>query len=446
MTLLTIAEHVVIEPLVHSWPAWWCTLAPVPAAFHALGYQIPALRSFLRSPEMHRRAARDPKLAGGSFVDLAVDQVPAIEELLGQTERHYEDACAFAKALFEFDQRLLTEAKGQSLESLYAALPEPLRGLVELVYDYHNRPTVRFDEGLVYASSLYKRQHQSLRLWRLERDDERPFYMSTPSTLRSDQLDIPIPFAASAAKALMDLDVEPQPVGRVHELMAELTGRALTPSGERYFAGVQSPRYAPSWDEAPIRIRYIGHACVLVECQGKTVIVDPFVEVNPASGGAPRYSFAELPRHIDYALITHAHADHLACETLIRLRPRIGALVVPRHHGLATGDPSLKRLGEQLGFARVIELDTLECLPLGAVGEVIGAPFHGEHGDLAHGKPDLHRPVGKPPHPVCSRLDMSRHRRVSTTQAHSRRDRNRIHEYGDRGCAIVVAVRVAVLQ
>jgi L-ascorbate metabolism protein UlaG (beta-lactamase superfamily) len=385
MTLWSVAEHVVIEPLVHSWPAWWCTVAPVPAAFHAARYQIPALRSYLRNPQTHRKAARDPKLAGGTFVDLPADHVPAIQELLARMERCYADACAFAEAVFAFDQRLLSVAKGQALEALYLELPEPLRGLVELVYDYHNRPSMRFEEGLVYASPLHKREEQAVRLWRLGRDAERPFYMSTPNPPHADQLAIAAPFAASAVRALIDLDVEPQPVERVRDLIAELTGHAELATLERYFAP-RAPRCAAAWREPAIRIRYIGHACVLAECRGKSVIVDPFVEVHPASGGAPRLSFGDLPRHIDYALVTHAHADHLACETLVRLRPRIGTLVVPRSHGLASGDPSLKRLGWELGFDRVVELDTLERLPLGADGEVIGVPFHGEHGDLAHGK------------------------------------------------------------
>ena len=62
--------------------------------------------------------------------------------------------------------------------------------------------------------------------------------------------------------------------------------------------------------------------------------------------GSPRRP--TLPRRIDFALVTHGHPDHLAMETLVRLRLRIGTLVVPRHFGLATGDPSLRRESDHL--------------------------------------------------------------------------------------------------
>jgi hypothetical protein len=56
-----------------------------------------------------------------------------------------------------------------------------------------------------------------------------------------------------------------------------------------------------------VRVRYFGHACVLVET---AVLTDPFVSYDyPAE--VPRYTLADLPDQIDYALITHAHSDHL---------------------------------------------------------------------------------------------------------------------------------------
>jgi len=54
------------------------------------------------------------------------------------------------------------------------------------------------------------------------------------------------------------------------------------------------------------KITFLGHACFLVEAEGKeTLLFDPFLKENPL---APRQ-----PEQIktDYILVTHAHFDHL---------------------------------------------------------------------------------------------------------------------------------------
>jgi L-ascorbate metabolism protein UlaG (beta-lactamase superfamily) len=85
-------------------------------------------------------------------------------------------------------------------------------------------------------------------------------------------------------------------------------------------------------------------------------------------------------------LITHNHQDHFVLETLLRLRPRIECLVVPKSSGHLFGDISLKLLGQQLNFKQVVELDAMESLRLTPDVEIIAVPFLGEHGDLAHSK------------------------------------------------------------
>src|SRR5262249_15565395 len=105
----------------------------------------------------------------------------------------------------------------------------------------------------------------------------------------------------------------------------------------------------------------------------------------PARGGCERFTYRDLPRRLDYVLITHNHCDHFVLETLLRLRHRIECLVVPRSYGLLHGDVSLKLLTRKLGFKCVIEVDAFDSLPL-PDGEIIAIPFLGEHGDLAHGK------------------------------------------------------------
>jgi len=54
-----------------------------------------------------------------------------------------------------------------------------------------------------------------------------------------------------------------------------------------------------------MKITFLGHSCLLIQANGKTIITDPFIRAN------------ELAKHInvtdlkpDYILITHAHQDH----------------------------------------------------------------------------------------------------------------------------------------
>ena len=57
-----------------------------------------------------------------------------------------------------------------------------------------------------------------------------------------------------------------------------------------------------------MKITFLGHACILIETAGKSIIVDPFISGNPLINNAD-----ELLNgiHADYMLITHAHQDHV---------------------------------------------------------------------------------------------------------------------------------------
>jgi L-ascorbate metabolism protein UlaG (beta-lactamase superfamily) len=111
-----------------------------------------------------------------------------------------------------------------------------------------------------------------------------------------------------------------------------------------------------------------------------SILTDPVVSYDFPSD-FPRYTHADLPEKIDYALITHGHADHLMFETLLQLRQRIGTVVVPAAAGGGQADPSLKLMLQQLGFKNVVALSEMDSLAL-PDGAITGLPFIGEHADL----------------------------------------------------------------
>lgn len=380
--LYRLAAATVAEPLVNKWVAWAHTVAPVPSSLHLQYSQIPLLQSYLKDPEIHVQACRNPKLRSGPFVDVPRERAAEVEALLQDMIERQSDNLNLATSLMEFQAYLVKEAGGQSLDPFYAKVPAPLRGCVELIYDYYHRPSVRFFEGLLYESPCYKTDLQALRIFGQTSDNSRSFMMSTPRLPESDQIDWAIPFASPAVDEFFKLDVLPQPLGYIRELLGlppEADSRLLPLLTERPVVPYEK------WKQEGARLRYFGHACVLIEWNGNSVLTDPCIGVMPTEGGVERFSYEDLPEKIDYCLITHNHHDHFCLETLLRLRHRIECLVVPHSSGVFYGDLSLKLMTQKLGFREVVEMNPMEELALPG-GAIVSIPFLGEHGDLPHSK------------------------------------------------------------
>jgi L-ascorbate metabolism protein UlaG (beta-lactamase superfamily) len=169
----------------------------------------------------------------------------------------------------------------------------------------------------------------------------------------------------------------PQAPGQIRELcgLGEKDENLL-----RSFFSDAEPARAGRYDGEEIRIRYFGHACVLIETKEVSLLTDPLVSYR-YDAELPRYTLMDLPDSIDYVLITHGHADHLSFETLIQLRHKIKNIVVPRNGTGFLEDPSLRLMLKKLGFAKVIEIDDLETIEIDG-GAITAVPFLGEHADL----------------------------------------------------------------
>ena len=371
-----LKPNVVIEPLVDGWYAWAHLIPPATAARNLTERHLRIMNSYIESPETHQAAVKNPALLGGPFMDLGGNSVEEVKQLREMTLSQRKQLLDLSHSIEQLDTLLREKATGYSLEALYAEVPENLQGYVELVYDLNNHPSFRLIEPLLYKSKFYDPALQSLMLSEISGDD-RPFVFSTPRLDRPDAVHLQIPFASRKVDALARMKHEPTTLAALRETLdlsskdEELFGSFLT---------TEKPRPYPKYDGDGARWRYFGHACILIETRGVSVLLDPVLSYTYESD-VSRYTYEDLPDVIDYALITHNHQDHILFETLLQLRHRVRHIVVPRSGGGALQDPSLKLLLQQCGFESVIELSEMEEIPF-ECGSITAVPFLGEHGDL----------------------------------------------------------------
>jgi L-ascorbate metabolism protein UlaG (beta-lactamase superfamily) len=71
------------------------------------------------------------------------------------------------------------------------------------------------------------------------------------------------------------------------------------------------------------RLTWLGHACLLLESDGRRLLIDPFLTGNPAAARQADEVQA------DYILVSHGHGDHLG--DTIALAQRTGATVIANY-------------------------------------------------------------------------------------------------------------------
>lgn len=371
-----LKQNVVAEPLVNQWYAWTSLIAPATAAMFIANSHLRIMQSFVAAPQVHIAALKNPAMRGGPFINYDANQAGEIKNLLERTIKEQAHMLELATAIQTFSEILSTEAGGFSLAPLYNKIPAILKGYVELVYDLQNSPSIRFIEGLLYKSRYYNTASQSIALL-LRKTDERPFALSTPSLPAAGRICLNLPFASREFDALFKMKFEPQSPGFIkHALRIEDKDNEVFDT----FFTEEEPQKPLRYTGNSVRIRYLGHACVLIETKETSVLIDPLISYRN-DAGIPRYSYADLPEAIDYVLITHNHQDHCVFETLLQLRHKIKTVIVPKNNGGGLADPSLKLVLQHIGFANVIEIDEMETIPIPG-GTLTGIPFFGEHADL----------------------------------------------------------------
>jgi len=199
--------------------------------------------------------------------------------------------------------------------------------------------------------------------------------LSTPRLSSPDVLDLRIPFRHPGLEELFKARVAPTTAARLREALE------LTDAQAAQLDGLLTDHCAQAADrhiDSGGRIRYFGHACLVMQTPEAAVLTDPFINGDVNSTG--RFLYQDLPDHLDLVMITHGHQDHIVLESLLQLRGRVGAVIVPRSSRGNLADPSLGLYLEHLGFT-VIEVDDYDEVPFPG-GKVTATPFLGEHSDL----------------------------------------------------------------
>jgi L-ascorbate metabolism protein UlaG (beta-lactamase superfamily) len=372
---LYLRQNIQVEPLIDHWYAWAHLISPATAARNFTERHMKIMNSYVSNPQIHVNAVKNPKMQGGPFIALEgrVDEVRALRDRTKTSRAHLFELSA---AIGELDNMIRTSAKGYSLHPLYPRVPDILRGYVELCYDLNHQPSFRLIEPLLYKSRYYDPSMQSLMLSTIQSDD-RPFVLSTPRLEDDSSLHLRIPFNNPVIDELFRLKSSPRCEGQIKEMLG--VSGSQTELLESFLTPEPPPPYVP-YEGPGVRWRYFGHACILIESQGVSMLFDPVLSYT-YEGGISRYTYIDLPDSIDYVLITHNHQDHVLFETLLQIRHKVKNIVVPRSGGGQLQDPSLKLVLQQCGFKNVIEATEMEDFTAGKV-QITGLPFFGEHADL----------------------------------------------------------------
>ncbi|MCW3094176.1 MAG: hypothetical protein JWP81_5245, partial [Ferruginibacter sp.] len=272
-TEMYLKPNVVLEPLVDKWYAWSHLISPATAAMNIVGRHHMITESYLAAPSIHAEAVLNPKMRGGPFMDFGGGRLDEVNELHEQSLQKQAKMIQFAKAVKELDKMLMAEAKGFGLETLYPKVPEILKGYVELFYDRNNNPGFRFFESLLYKSEFYNRGSQSISMW-ITNNDERPFCLSTPRLNDPEVLHLPLTFDHAGIDELARMKRVPQTL----DYIKTLTG--ISPSQEALFETFFTETPPPPYQRYTgdkIRMRYFGHACILVETKDISILVDPLI-------------------------------------------------------------------------------------------------------------------------------------------------------------------------
>ncbi len=375
--LVYLRPDVKAELLTARWYTWSHLLSPVQHALNLTFRQVPMIEAYLADPEGHADALDDPAMLCAPVLRCPAAEASQMHDLLERLRTECSAAMAFAHDVMDTDQRLFAERGGGSIEHIYESLPASLRGLVELSRDHRNQAGIRIFEELLGDSPIDPSTLQEVSLVALA-DSERPFFLNSPRTRSKERFDIALPFRDSRWDGLIASRYRPSSFNTLCDTLA-IAGKDRT-SFRRYFTSRAPHQQTLPPPSGACRVRYFGHACVLVETAEVSILIDPLTTWDVADT-VSHLTFGDLPERIDYVFITHNHHDHFVPEMIWQLRERIGTVVVPANNPACFGDPSFRVALTALGVSGVTVVAPMQTVPVPG-GTLTSLPFLGEHAEL----------------------------------------------------------------
>lgn len=375
MTKYYLKSNVVVEPLCWKWYAWSHLISPLTASMNITFRHLRLMENFINKPNEYRNI-KNQKFESGPIVQLKQSKKMDVTQLLEETKLQCKELIELATNIKLLSEVLLN-VNGGTLENIYPNISPKLRGLVELVYDINHHAGIRFFEPLLYQD-YYTSDSQGILLYEMN-SDWRPFILGTPRIEDDTCVYLPCKFDAHELDAIFKSQ-------RDGIELQEIINSLAIPSHKRqkfisFFTETPPARIAKNeYQEPGVRVRYFGHACVLLQTKEVNILLDPLMSYQYHSG-IDRYTYDDLPNVIDYVLITHAHQDHFSVENLLKLKHRIRHIIVPRNSKGNIADPSLKYILQKLGFQSIYTLNELDSINVPG-GQITALPFIGEHAEL----------------------------------------------------------------
>ncbi|HEY4939818.1 MAG TPA: MBL fold metallo-hydrolase [Rhizomicrobium sp.] len=374
-TQVYLPSDVKLEPLCCGWYAYPNLVAPAQLAFNLAFRFVPMLESFLRNPRVHEVASRDPNMLGGPFINVPRERLDEVRCLLDTTRDRAAGLLAFAHSYRALDEKLQVGADAACLDRFYEDLPSEISGLLEIVYDSNHYALIRLIEPLLYAGGLdYARTH-SIMAHRVP-DRLREMFISTPNLPAADRIEFRLSFRDPRIDLLSALKHQGVSLGAIRDMSLAAAGEEGWRKLETWLTHERPQRREPAYHGQGVRVRYFGHACVLLQTAEVSILVDPLLALERNT--PETLTFDDLPDEIDYIVISHAHPDHLLPEVLLQLRRRAKQIVIPGNQKGNIVDPSLQLIMRELGYENIRVVEPLDRIPIPG-GWILSLPFSGEH-------------------------------------------------------------------
>jgi L-ascorbate metabolism protein UlaG (beta-lactamase superfamily) len=167
-----------------------------------------------------------------------------------------------------------------------------------------------------------------------------------------------------------------------HTVEAVVEAATSSPAARRVFEAFEAigaltgaPEEAFELAALP-ELLFVSHSSVFVRGREASVLIDPAILTSTEVLARPGRRPFELAARASAVLVSHAHWDHLAFQTMLRI-PRETTIYVPRVKQPRLVNPPLRTYLHAFGFTNVVEVGDWDKASIGDL-EVIFAPFFGE--------------------------------------------------------------------